>query len=151
MVNGNERVNGNAAERAAELVQDPALEARSKALFDASVAALDGSTRSRLNQARHAALKQAQQRPRTVWWMPALASAALAMLVALILPRMQPQQQPLDASSNTAEEVSLAAADDLTLLMNDENLDLLEEMEFYTWLAESDAFESPAQPGPTES
>jgi hypothetical protein len=128
--------------------QDQALEIRSKELFDASVAALDGSTRSRLNQARHAALEQAQQRPRVVWWMPALASAALAMLVALILPRMESQQ----ALEVTAEsEVSLAAADDLTLLMNDENLDLLEEMEFYAWLAETDAIENPAEPGSTET
>jgi anti-sigma-K factor RskA len=125
---------------------DAALETRSKALFDASVAELDARSRSRLCQARHAALEQAQQRPRVVWWMPALATAAMAALVAVILPRIDTRspQQPLTES--------LAAADDMTLLMNDENLDLLEEMEFYAWLAETpDAFESPAEPGRTQS
>jgi anti-sigma-K factor RskA len=126
---------------------DAAVETRSKALFDASVAELDASTRSRLCQARHAALEQAQRRPRGGWWMPALATAAMAALVAMILPRFdaQPQQQqPLSES--------LAAADDMTLLMNDESLDLLEEMEFYAWLAETpDAFDSPAEPEHTQS
>ena len=120
---------------------DAALEIRSKALFDASVAELDASSRSRLCRARHAALEQAQRHPRGVWWMPALATAAMAALIAVILPRFDTQsQQPLTES--------LTAADDMTLLMNDENLDLLEEMEFYAWLAETpDAFESPADPG----
>ena len=124
---------------------DAALENRSKALFDASVAELDASTRSRLCQARHAALEQAQRRPRVVWLMPALATAAMAALVAVIVPRF-------DAVPRQPINESLAAADDMTLLMNDESLDLLEEMEFYTWLAETpDAFESPAEPGPTKS
>lgn len=129
MVNGNDTP-----------AQDATLETRSKALFDASVAELDGSTRSRLCQARHAALAQAQQRPRAVWWMPTVATAAVAAMVAFLLPSFQSQRVPLS-------EDNLAAADDLTLLMNDESLDLLEEIEFYAWLAETDAFESPAQPG----
>jgi hypothetical protein len=132
MVNGNETP-----------AQDAALETRSKALFDASVAELDGSTRSRLCQARHAASAQTQRRPGAVWWMPAIATAVVAALVALLLPSFQ-SQQPLS-------EESLADADDLTLLMNDESLDLLEEMEFYAWLAETDAFDNPAEPGPTKS
>jgi hypothetical protein len=75
---------------------------------------------------------------------PAAASAALAALIALLLPSFRAQQQPLT--------VSLTSADDITLLMNDENLELLEEMEFYAWLAETpDAFEGPVEPGSTES
>ena len=140
MVNGNETP-----------AQDTALATRSKELFDASVAGLDASTRSRLTRARHAALEQAQRRPRAIWWMPALTSAAVATLVALLVPRFESQQQPFNASLAAVDEVNLAAADDLTLLMNDENLELLEEMEFYAWLAETDAFDSPAEPGPTES
>jgi hypothetical protein len=132
MVNGNDTP-----------AQDATLETRSKALFDASVAELDGSTRSRLCQARHAALAQAPRRQRPVWWMPAVATAAVAAIMAFLLPSFQ-LQQPLS-------EENLAAADDMTLLMNDESLDLLEEIEFYAWLEETDAFDSPAQTGPTES
>ena len=137
-------MNGNETPAQDAVPDREGLENRSKALFDASVAELDGSTRSRLCQARHAALAQTRQRPRTVWWMPAMASAALAMVVALILPDLRPQPQ-------TLSEENLAAADDLTLLMNDESLDLLEEMEFYAWLAETDALDSPAEPGSTET
>ncbi len=124
--------------------QDATLETRSKALFDASVAELDGSTRSRLCQARHAALAQVPQRQRPVWWMHAAATATVVAIVAILLPSFQSPQQPLS-------EENLAAADDLTLLMNDESLDLLEEIEFYAWLEETDAFDNPAQSGPTES
>lgn len=131
-------VNGNEAP-----AQDTALQTRSKALFDASVTELDGATRSRLCQARHAAVASAQRRPRAVWWMPAAATAALAAVVALILPDLRPQPVP--------SEASLAATDDLTLLMNEESLDLLEEMEFYAWLTETDAFDGPAEPGTTET
>jgi hypothetical protein len=133
MVNGNDTP-----------AQDATLETRSKELFDASVAELDGSTRSRLCQARHAALAQVASRPRTAWWVPALAATAVAAIVAFLLPSFQAQQPPLS-------EANLAAADDLTLLMNDENLDLLEEIEFYAWLAETDAFDLPGQLGASKS
>lgn len=126
--------------------RDTQLETRSKTLFDASVAGLDASTRSRLCQARHAALSRAQRQPRAIWWVPALASAAVAAVIAMLLPSFDAQQ------ATTSFAAADDQADDMTLLMNDESLDLLEEMEFYAWLAETpDAFESPADPGPTES
>jgi hypothetical protein len=118
---------------------DPALETRSKALFDASVSDLDARTRSRLRQARHAAVAQARGRSWRVWALPVLASAALASLVVVVLlPVLQSRQQPLTES--------FAAAEDMTLLMNEESLDLLEDMEFYAWLDDApEAFDNPAE------
>jgi hypothetical protein len=123
---------------------DAALERQSKALFDASVAELDARTRSRLCQARHAAVAQAPGRSRRVRWVPALASAAAVVMIAVMLPRFTQQPQPM--------QDSWAVADDITLLMNDESLELLEEIEFYAWLDDAPgAFPAPAEPGNEES
>lgn len=115
-------------------MQDQSLESRSKALFDASVHDLDTHVRSRLRQARQAASAQMPRRSRPVWLVPALTSVAAAMLVALVLPRFE-RQQPLTES--------FAATDDMTLLMNVENLELIEDIEFYAWLDDApDAFDN---------
>jgi hypothetical protein len=61
------------------------LEGRSRALFEGSVENLDMRIRSRLTQARHAALESAAARgpawlPRRAWWMPAAGVTAAAVL-----------------------------------------------------------------------
>ena len=117
------------------------LEARSKALFDTSVAELDAATRSRLRQARHAAVEQAGGRARFTWWVPTLTGAVVAGLLILALPMLGPKLADVPLNDNLA-----ARAEDLSLLMNDEDLDLLEDMEFYAWLDETpEAFEAPAE------
>ncbi|MGI9330158.1 MAG: hypothetical protein ACR2QB_05525 [Gammaproteobacteria bacterium] len=90
---------------------------------------LDGPARSRLNQARHSALQEI--RPRS-WWLGApalagLATAAVAIIaVSLWLPATQaPQPLVPEGIQET----------DLELLMAEESLDMLEDLEFYTWLA----------------
>lgn len=104
------------------------VEKRSKALFDASVDGLSGSIRSRLTQARHAAVADLTQQGQSSLrkWMPAVGAAVVALAVTAVLFTGATLRRPsIDAT---------LAADDMTLLLNDESLDLVEEMEFYAWL-----------------
>lgn len=116
------------------------LERRAKAAFDADVSGLDGRTRSRLAQARHRALAQGR---RAVPWrglvgqrplLPAGAAAAV-LLAALVVWRMP---------SPNAPSPELAALQDLEILLGEEDLDMLEELDFYTWLEEQPEFAAPA-------
>jgi hypothetical protein len=108
-----------------------ALERRAKALFDEGVDGLDARTRSRLTQARHAAVAAlAQQRePFMRRWLLPTAGLATAALVAVIV------AFNLDPAAN---EPQLAAAslavEDMDILSGAENIELLEDMEFYAWL-----------------
>ena len=104
------------------------IEERSKELFDESVAGLNGNIRSRLTQARHAALATLKHQP-PAWsfrrWMPVTAASAAALLVVAAFFAGIARQPLQDAN---------LAADDMTLLLNGDNLDLIEEIEFYAWL-----------------
>lgn len=106
------------------------LEQRSRELFDERVAGLDGRTRSRLNQARQAALEVARQRERAPalrWLMPVGSAAAVALVGLLSWQLMRPDVQ--------APESTLAASvDDLEIITSDADLELLQNMAFYAWL-----------------
>src|SRR5678810_595026 len=93
---------------------------RVKAILDEGNAHLDARVRSRLTQARHAALAQADSRP-NLWlrqWAPAAGIAAAAVLVG-----RTPREQPPDEALN-----------DLEIVLAGENLDLLEDLDFYEWV-----------------
>lgn len=107
-------------------------EARARAVFDDGVGRIDGALRSRLTQARFAAVAELG-RP-ALWrggWAPAAAVAAAAVLaVALWLQPGAPGQAPAVPS----------LADDFDLLAVDEDLDLLgEDPEFYAWAAQAES------------
>jgi len=107
-------------------------EARARAAFDASVEGLDGSTRSRLTQARHRALVGLTARPRLhAGWLPVGAAAAAAVLaVALSVgrgPMTPPGAAPMLAAAHGEVFDLLAVVDDLDLLA--------EDLEFYAWAA----------------
>lgn len=93
-----------------------------------SADSLDAHTRSRLNQARQRALKWA---PRPLWHRHPVAAGAATAAVAVVALLMW---QPIE---NGPEVIAPPALDapDLELLMTDESLDMLEDLEFYTWLA----------------
>ena len=109
-------------------------ERTARALLEESVSRIDGRTRSRLNQARHAALEASVTRRRP-WWrsytlMPA-AGVAAALLVAVVLWRGEPSAElPLLEGPHTAVE-------DMDLLADAEALDLLDGWDgsFYEWAA----------------
>ena len=104
------------------------LERRAKRAFDDSVAGLDGHTRSRLAQARaHALAAGAGSSPFAVRWLLPVGAAAAAALAAVLM---------LDGPLTPAPDVGLVAASDLDILLDEEELELFEELEFYAWLEE---------------
>jgi hypothetical protein len=118
-------------------------ERNARVVLEASVSRIDARTRSRLNQARHAALEAASAR-RPAWWrslalMPAASAAAAAVLVATLLWHGQPGERgAMEAQRSAVEE-------DMDLLADGEALDLVEggDGSFYEWaVAETDNGES---------
>ena len=112
--------------------KDDRLEKQAKEAFDRSVDGLDAATLSRLNRARQAALDE-RARSTALWlrWAPATGVAA-AVVIALVT-----LQGPGDS------DIMPAASADLEILFGEESIEMLEELEFYSWLdAESAATES---------
>jgi hypothetical protein len=112
-------------------------ERRTRRLLEESVSRVDARTRSRLNQARHAALEQAA-RPLWAPWgslrlMPATGALAAAALVALMVFNHHPQQSLPRAESAQPLDV-------FDLVADDEALNLVEDGDhaFYEWAAEQD-------------
>jgi|HubBroStandDraft_4_1064222.scaffolds.fasta_scaffold27283_2 hypothetical protein len=114
-------------------------ERNARALLEESVSRIDARTRSRLTQARHAALEAAgTRRPRwlsSFTLMPAASAAGAALLVAFVLWHRQPAGElPLEGRS--------APVEDIDLLADGEALDLIEGWDgpFYEWAtAQTDA------------
>jgi len=102
-------------------------EQRTREILDESAGRLDGRTRSRLTQARHAALAQLEQ-PQRHWWrsfVPAGAAAAVAVLAVVIW-------------SGSPEQPLAAPGDDMELLADADAPDFVndgEDLEFYEWAA----------------
>jgi len=110
-----------------------ALERNARTVLEEGVQRIDARTRSRLNQARHAALQAAQARRLPRWrslaLMPAAGAAAAALLVAVMLWHREPGGElPLLEGQRSAVE-------DLDLLADSEGLDLMESGDgsFYEW------------------
>jgi hypothetical protein len=109
-------------------------ERNARLVLEESVTRIDARTRSRLNQARQAALAAAAVHRRARWWssfalMPAAGAAAAALLVAVVLWHRQPASEPLDARATPVE--------DMDMLADGEALDLMEGWDgsFYEWAA----------------
>jgi len=107
-------------------------ERNARVLLEESVSRIDGRTRSRLNQARHAALEAAAA-PRRAWrWrsytlMPA-AGVAAALLVTLVLFNREPSvESPVLEGQHDVE--------DMDLLADSEGLELMDGWDgpFYEW------------------
>jgi hypothetical protein len=109
------------------------IETRSRRLFDESVERVDGATRSRLTQARHAALAELDRpRFRAADWLPAGAIAAAATVAVMVW--MQPGPARVAAPA-----AAVTQAEDFELLTLGDDLDLLgEDVEFYAWAVAED-------------
>jgi hypothetical protein len=106
------------------------LERRANALFERSVAEIDATERARLREARREALAELR---RPVFAAPrnlGFAAAAAAAVVLLVM--LQSPQSPAPAAVDAQFGTMVAA--DLELLLGDEELDMLAELEFYSWL-----------------
>lgn len=111
---------------------DP-LEQRSRELFEDSVERLDARTRSRLNQARQAALNEMKKGATRRYWLGVpLGGLAAAALVAVVLisGRTSPPPQPDNGS---------LLLDDFDIVADTDSIEMLQDVEFYSWLADEGA------------
>ena len=108
-----------------DMVADKAFAEKAKQLFDESVAGLDGQTRSRLNRGRQAALEELETgRPAWVQWAPAAGVAAAAIFAVVLWTGNQPVDQ-------LTPEASVA---DFEILLTEDSFEMLEDLEFYSWI-----------------
>lgn len=103
---------------------------RVRTQLDEDVRDLDAATASRLNRARQAALDRGLARRRIA---PRFLGYALAasMLGALALSAIMRTPQPTEPAPVAAAPDS---GDDLELLAGSEELEMIENLEFYAWL-----------------
>jgi negative regulator of sigma E activity len=128
-------------------------ERRARVALEESVMRIDGRVRSRLNQARQAAVEAADSRRRPVFsrfftLVPTASAAAAALLVAVFLVHRGPQ------TDNVVSPHTPPAIEDLDLLADSDGLDLVEEGgdgsgSFYEWAA--DQTQTEAGGGETET
>lgn len=108
--------------------QHDTFEQRAQEIFAASTERLDAATRSRLTQARYAALQAARARAHWANWKWGLPAGLAAVLALSVLTNWRTADPPVP---NALDDLSIVAASD--------NLELLEDVDFYAWLAERDA------------
>jgi anti-sigma-K factor RskA len=119
----------------AEEMRTKELEQRASAALQESVTRVNSRVRSRLNQARQAALAQVSTSRRSYWrgprFMPVTGGLAAAALVALVLTAQFRTDRALPG------EGGHAAVEDIELLADTEGLDLIEngDSRFYEWAA----------------
>jgi hypothetical protein len=119
------------------------IEERGRRLFDASVENIDMRIRSRLNQARHAAL-EAALRPRArflrlpIWTSAAGVTAAGVLGIAIWLGSpLTHQAQPNPENQTNFEDLEIVASTDEGA--GDAMEMLQDDIEFYDWAADKSA------------
>jgi hypothetical protein len=118
-------------------LQRTTLEERSRVLFQDSVERIDMRTRSRLTQARHAALEAAERARPRAWFMrmPVLTSAAgvaAAMVLGVSLWVHAPvvHQGATPAETSNFEDLDIVASSD----NSQDNVEMLQDdLDFYAW------------------
>jgi len=114
-------------------VPDGPIARRARELFDDSVEQLDAATLSQLNRKRHAALQRARGSGLAIGWptlVPAAGFAAAAVVVGVLLF----QADPFNASPNGLQPLRSEAATDFEILLEGDDLEMLEDLEFYSWI-----------------
>lgn len=112
-------------------LQDEQLEAKAKAAFDESVERLDAATLSRLNQSRQAALAElggSASGKQWLRWMPATGVATAVLVAVVVMQDPATIEVPGDDASVT----------DFEILMGDDSLEMIEDLEFYSWIEAAD-------------
>lgn len=106
---------------------DEAFAERCRELFNESVEELDAATLSRLNRSRNEAVDSVRgKRSGLRWttWVPATGVAAAAAVAFMVITGNDPGLAP----------VQPAPAADLELLLEGDDLEMLEDLEFYSWI-----------------
>lgn len=116
------------------------LEERAQTTLQDSAECLDGKTRSRLTQARNAALDAVRQGERkNTWVLPAAGVAAAAVLAVTV---------SLSVANRTKPEVletAMAPVDELEIVTAEDSLEFYRDVEFYAWL-DTVLDEEPSEP-----
>jgi hypothetical protein len=110
--------------------QQPDWLQQAKALLDESARDIDGASLSRLNRARQAALAQRRVRTWQPAWIGATAGACALLIAVGIWHAPQVAETPTLAVNPIADEFDLVASDD--------NMELAQNLDFYTWLEVQD-------------
>lgn len=107
-------------------------ERRTREILDESAGRLDGRTLSRLTQARHAALSQADKPAREAWrsWIPAGAAAAAVLVTLLWMVQPEDRIAPVAVNGSALEDIDLLADAEAPDFVSD-----LGDLEFYEWAA----------------
>jgi anti-sigma-K factor RskA len=115
-------------------------ERHTRAVLEASLSRVDGRIRSRLNQARQAAVDEAMRRGRAPFWrafvlMPAVGAVAAALLGVMLLGYLP---------HHAAEPATDVRVEDMDLLADADGLDLVQsDGAFYEWaIAQTDGSQS---------
>ncbi|MGH8189251.1 MAG: hypothetical protein ACREUC_22030 [Steroidobacteraceae bacterium] len=102
------------------------LERKATALFDESVERLDGRTRSRLTQARNRAVDELRSGAVRRRWLRGPTGLAAAMVVgAAVMLWAGVSRNPVPGA---------IPLDDLEIVADADDLELLQDVEFYAWL-----------------
>ena len=113
-------------------IDDKQLVENAQKAFAESVEQLDAATLSKLNRGRQAAIAEISTTGSAYgWlrWMPATGLAAAAIIAVVML------QGPATVNLPDGSE---AAATDFEILLGDDSLEMIEELEFYSWIDVAD-------------
>jgi hypothetical protein len=107
--------------------QQEKFEQRAQSLLTESAEHLDARTRSRLTQARHAALEAVKPAQKGVWkWLvPVSGATATAVIGAVLL---------FNPGRYVEQGSAVAAADELEIVTGEDSLEFYRDVEFYAWL-----------------
>lgn len=115
---------------------DGAFADKAKEAFDDSVAGLDAATLSALNRHRQVALAELESRRVTrLAWLPAAGVAAAGVAAVMLWTASPPLQ-----------EADMPVATDMEILLDEDSLEMLEELEFYSWIDLDEAMSEPQPP-----
>lgn len=107
---------------------DNSLLERSREALDESIEHLDAHTLSRLNQARQKALSQEKSATLiNIPWIPATSSLAMLSVAVVV-----------GSLFLSSPELSLNNLDEAEFMANNEEIELMEDLEFVTWLIEEE-------------
>ena len=106
-----------------------------------SADALDGATRSRLNQARQRALAELDLKATPAGggrWLPAGAAAAVTVLVIGIWLGRTPDESVTPLPVAFDQEFAEDNVVDFELLLDENDFEMIEDLEFFVWLSEDE-------------
>jgi len=109
-------------------------ENKAKAYLDESLNELSPDITRRLQQARNAALEKAK--PRSLWsFFPQAATAAFAIVVVSLSFNFN-----FNFNQNETTDTVIAMETEMEMLTSNDNLELMEDLEFIQWLVESEQY-----------